>query len=70
MKSFKVTQANNILGSERRMARRVNTERRGRVVNTPTWYSWGPGFESRPQLPAILIEVFHDFPQANSGIVP
>jgi hypothetical protein len=34
------------------------TERRGRVVNTPNSYFGGPGFDSRPRWPAILIEVF------------
>jgi hypothetical protein len=34
------------------------TERRGRVVNTPASYSGRPGFESRLQRTAILIEVF------------
>jgi hypothetical protein len=37
-----------------------NTERRGRVVNTPS-YSKGTGFDSRPRRPPILIEVLHGF---------
>jgi hypothetical protein len=49
------------------------TERCGRVVNTPTYYSGGPGFYSRPWRPAVMIEVFSGFPQslqANAWIVP
>jgi hypothetical protein len=49
------------------------TERHGRVVNTPTSYSGGPGFKTQSRLPAILIEVFLGFTQplqSNSGIVP
>jgi hypothetical protein len=34
-----------------------DTERRGRVFNTPA-SSGGPGFKSRPRLPAILSEGF------------
>jgi hypothetical protein len=33
-------------------------ERCAGVVNTPTSYSGGSGFDSRPRLPAMLIEVF------------
>jgi hypothetical protein len=40
------------------------TKRRGRVVNTPTSYSGGPGFDYRSRRPAILIEVFRGFPQS------
>jgi hypothetical protein len=45
------------------------TERHGRVVNTPTSYSGGPGLESRPRRPAILIEGFRGFPQSLQDIV-
>jgi hypothetical protein len=38
------------------------TKRRGRMTNTPIMYSVGPGFDSRPRRPAILIEVFRNFP--------
>jgi hypothetical protein len=34
-----------------------DTERRGRVLNTPASYSGGAGFDSRPQPPAILIDI-------------
>jgi hypothetical protein len=50
----------------------LSTERRGRVFNNPASYSEGPEFKSWPRLPAILIEVFRDFPQSlqvNAGIV-
>jgi hypothetical protein len=40
------------------------TERRGRVVNTSYSYSGGPGFNSRPWRPAILIKVINCFPQS------
>jgi hypothetical protein len=53
--------------------RYIVTERRGRVVNTPTSYSGGPGFDYRPRRSAILTESFRGFSQslqANSGIVP
>jgi hypothetical protein len=49
------------------------TERRGTVINTPVSYSGGPGFNSRPRRPALLIEDFCGFLQslqANFGIVP
>jgi hypothetical protein len=49
------------------------TELRGRVVYTPTSYSGGPAFDSRPRRPAILTDVFSDSPQslqANAGRVP
>jgi hypothetical protein len=42
------------------------TDRRGRVVNTPS-YSGGPRFKSRPGLPNILIELFRGFPQSSLG---
>jgi hypothetical protein len=51
----------------------VLNECRGRVVNTPTSYLGGSGFDSRSQRPAVVIEVFRGFPQslkANVGIVP
>jgi hypothetical protein len=51
----------------------VGIERRGQVVNTATLYLGGPGFNSQPWQPAILIEVFRDFPQflqSNAGVVP
>jgi hypothetical protein len=38
------------------------TERHSRVVNTPTPYSGGSVFKSRPRRLAILIEVFRGFP--------
>jgi hypothetical protein len=38
-----------------------STEPRGRVVNNLASYSEGPGFDSRPRPPAILIEVFRGF---------
>jgi hypothetical protein len=47
-------------------------ERRGRVVNTRS-YLGGPGFDYRPQRPAVLIEVFRSSLQslqANARIVP
>jgi hypothetical protein len=37
-------------------------ERRVRVVNTATSYSGGPRLDSQPRRPAILTEVFRDFP--------
>jgi hypothetical protein len=43
------------------------------VVSTPTSYSGGPGFDSRPRRPAILIEIFRGFSQSlqeNTGRVP
>jgi hypothetical protein len=49
------------------------TERHGRVVYTPASYSASPGFDSRPQQPAILIEFFRGFPQplqSNAAIGP
>jgi hypothetical protein len=49
------------------------TERRVRVVHTPTSYSGGAGFNSLPRRPAIPIQVFRGFPQSlkvNAGIVP
>jgi hypothetical protein len=51
----------------------AETERRGRVVNTRTSYSVGPGFDSLPRRPANLIEIFRVFTQslkANAGKVP
>jgi hypothetical protein len=46
-------------------------ERRGRVVDTTTSYSGGPGFKS-VRRPAFLTEGFRGFPQSpeNAGIVP
>jgi hypothetical protein len=41
-----------------------DTERRGRVLNIPASYSGGAGFDSRPQPPAILIDIFRSFPQS------
>jgi hypothetical protein len=44
-----------------------------RGYTTPASYSGGPGFDSLPQRPAILIDVFRGFPQSlqvNAGIVP
>jgi hypothetical protein len=38
------------------------TERRGRVVNSPTPYSGDLGFDPWSRLPAVLIEVFRGFP--------
>jgi hypothetical protein len=49
------------------------TECHGQVSNSPALDSGGPGFDSRPRRPAILIEVFYAFPQslqAYDGIVP
>jgi hypothetical protein len=49
---------------------RSETERRGRVFNTPASYWVSPGSKSQPRRTAILIEVFSGFPQtvqANSG---
>jgi hypothetical protein len=50
-----------------------NTERRGRVVKTPTSYSGSPGLRSWLRRQTILIEVFCDFSQslqANARVVP
>jgi hypothetical protein len=44
------------------------TERSGWVVNTPTSYSGGPGFDSQCRRPAILIEVFQVFPSSSRQI--
>jgi hypothetical protein len=38
-------------------------ERRGRVVNIPSSYSGGPGFNFGPEA-GILTEVFRGFPQS------
>jgi hypothetical protein len=49
----------------------ADTERRGRVVNSPASYSEGPGFKSRPRRPVMQIEVSRGFPQSlqtNSGL--
>jgi hypothetical protein len=49
------------------------TERHGRVVKAPASYSGCVGFDSRPQIPAIMIDVFSIFPQflqTNAGLVP
>jgi hypothetical protein len=46
----------------------IQPERRGRVVSTPALYSGGPGFESRPRRPAVLIEGFCGFLQSLQAI--
>jgi hypothetical protein len=40
------------------------TDRRGRVVNTPAWYSGGPGFKSLPgdRLPRLRFFMFFSVP--------
>jgi hypothetical protein len=55
-----------------RPSQQTCTERCGQVVNSPASYSGGPGFKSRSQQPAIMIEVFCGFPQfqANARIIP
>jgi hypothetical protein len=39
----------------------MDTEHRGRVVNTPASYSRCPRFKSWPRRPAILIDVYRGF---------
>jgi hypothetical protein len=46
------------------------TERRSRVVNTPTSYLGGSGFDSRPQRRATLIVVLLNLSGRMPGLVP